>query len=137
MINDDFILDVLETSNRCGQLNNLPMSDETYLMKHQVLEIISDARRRIPELPEIKVRITEPGEKILGAARPWRRIVWITSDVFEGPYLLCTVLHELLHAVYGLGHEANCPLMCPSIRKPPISDSLLWEVFTNKAKSSD
>ena len=97
---------------------NLEMNSDTYKLRRKVIAIIYEAKRLVNTLPRIDVRITECEDRhTLGAARMLDRIIWIPKTTTGRDCLRQVVLHEILHAVYGIKHNEKCKLMCPQIVK--------------------
>lgn len=94
-------------------LKNLKMSDEVYVLRRKVIELIYEAKTLVPSLPRISVRITEDSQEVNGKARLNKNIIWIpaNSSIRNTNELRRTVFHEILHAAYGIQHKTFCKLM--------------------------
>lgn len=97
-------------------INNFKMDKDVYALRKQVMNLIYEVKNLVPNLPRIDVRIGEATAKhfgTLGVARLNQNIIWITKDAINKgtDFLRMTVLHELVHTVYGFGHDEECPLM--------------------------
>jgi len=107
--------------NYCnGKTKNLKMNDDTYKLRRQVINIIYDAKKMVFGIPRITVRITENHKSMLGCAKIKGNILWITKRAIKDytpTQLRAIVYHEILHAVYGIKHNENCPLMSSVINK--------------------
>lgn len=104
----------MKTSN--SKTKNLDMNDKVYKLRRAVMDFIYEAKE-VVDLPRITVRITEDHETMLGCARLKENILWITKRAIDSYDLRSVVYHEIAHAVYGAGHDVNCPLMKPSTDK--------------------
>ena len=114
-------------------MNNRRMNDAVYQLRHQVMNVIYQARR-VAELPRVDVRIGDSTDgTLLGVARMGANIIWIDSSMIEQrpDQVLQVVLHELCHAVWSVDHDEDCPLMCSVIRDIP--DDRAWNVFKQYA----
>lgn len=114
--------------DKSNLLTNKRMNNTVYQLKRDVINIIYDLKRLI-DLPRITVRITDSSRDCLGLARLNDNIIWIPENTFNTKYLYQVVLHEILHAVYGIEHDESCLLMCPVVKT--ISNSKALEIFLN------
>ena len=96
-------------------LHNKRMNNQVYQLKRNVINIIYDLKRYV-NLPRITVRVTDNQDNLLGRARMNDNIIWIPENTFNSKYLYQVVLHEILHAVYGIKHDNNCDLMCEYVK---------------------
>ena len=96
-------------------LHNKRINNNVYQLKRDVISIIYDLKRYV-SLPRITVRITDKHSNILGLARLKDNIIWIPDNTFNSKYLYQVVLHEILHAVYGIEHDNNCDLMSEYVK---------------------
>ena len=105
-----------------------------------VIAILYTARRWCREigitLPRVELRITEATNhehrRVLGVATLGRCEIFISESAFEQPGTLdlaATVLHEVVHAVTGFRHDAQCPLMAPTNAHQFTSEAELQRVF--------
>ena len=96
------------------KLKNKKMDSEVYKLRRKVINVIYEIKEQF-NIPRITVRIADRHDVILGVARLKDNIIWITEESITDPrYDLRTlVMHELLHAIYGIGHDKKCPLMKP------------------------
>jgi len=96
-------------------LHNKRMNNQVYQLKRNVINIIYDLKRYV-NLPRITVRVTDNQDNLLGRARMNDNIIWIPENTFNSKYLYQVVLHEILHAVYGIEHNEKCELMCKYVK---------------------
>ena len=93
---------------------NFKMNDEVYKQRRQVINVIYDLKNHGINIPRIDVRIGEDKkESVLGKGRLNDNIIWITPKALNKGenYLYHTVLHELVHTIFGYGHSRTCHLM--------------------------
>lgn len=104
------------------------MDDSTYALRRRVIDIIYEAKNELRangvQLPRIEVRIvdTDPSVTACGYAYLGANVVhiatkWATHGTDAELYHI--VLHEIVHAVTGFGHDENCYLMHPNLRSNP------------------
>tara|TARA_R100000353_G_C6466604_1_gene185378 strand:+ start:292 stop:642 length:351 start_codon:yes stop_codon:yes gene_type:complete len=109
---------------------NFKMNNEVYKIRRQVIDIIYQAKK-IADLPRIDVRVGEARHNILGIAQMGDCKIWI--DVSKSATnLLQVVLHEICHAVWGIEHDEECPLMSATAKT--ISDKTAWDCFKKYIK---
>lgn len=110
------------------KLQNKKMNNEVYKLRREAMKFIYEAKE-ITDLPRITIRIIEDESKLLGAARLGTNEVWICERaVRSSKYDLRTIVfHELLHAVYSIGHDLKCPLMKPT--HTPLSKGECHRLF--------
>lgn len=116
------------------KLNKKVMSSEVYQLRKRVMAMIYEAKRLVPSLPRVTVRITDDHASTLAIAVMERDYIEVTEravtcDDFD---LRTIVYHELLHAVYGVEHDDQCPLMRPV--HLPLSKEMAQRIFTRYAK---
>jgi hypothetical protein len=105
------------------KIKNFKMNDEVYKLRRQVINLIYEAKNFGIDLPRIDVRIgtaKKGHEQILGVGRMSDKKIWITEKAINHStnYLRHVVFHEIGHAVFGLNHREDCPLMCSELDKP-------------------
>lgn len=108
------------------------MGSETYQLRRNVINIIYGIKRMGYNIPRIEVRIVQKKEStnIMGYAYLNQNIVHIDQYWAEANQdrLVHLVLHEIVHAVTGFGHDDDCYLMNPIIPKKPDL-KLTWKAF--------
>jgi|TARA_R100001163_G_C5031034_1_gene171234 hypothetical protein len=105
------------------KIKNFKMNNEVYKLRRQVINLIYEAKNFGIDLPRIDVRIgtaKKGHEQILGVGRMSDKKIWITEKAINHStnYLRHVVFHEIGHAVFGLNHREDCPLMCSELDKP-------------------
>lgn len=125
----------MRKTTTCKFHKNLDMNKDVYALRKQVMEIIYQAKKLVPSLPRIDVRITEPKDKrILGTAIMNGCMIWISKETVKNTKILKqTVYHEILHAVYGMQHDETCPMM-KAVRTFTLSSEKCDEIFLKHTK---
>ena len=80
-------------------------------------------------IPRIDVRIGEDKScNVLGKGRLNDNIIWITPRAINKGenYLRHTVLHELIHTIYGCGHNSKCHLMKDNVTRK-MTKWVIWK----------
>jgi hypothetical protein len=117
-------------------LKNKEMNDATYQLRRKVIESIYKAKKLDPNLPRIEVKITDNHERILGQAYMSSNKIWITERAIkQAKFDVDTIVfHEIVHAVYGVGHDESCPLM-KSVHSP-LEESERNKLFMKYVKAA-
>jgi len=118
--------------DQSNMLHNKRMNNQVYQLKRDVINIIYDLKRYV-NLPRITVRITDNQDDLLGRARMNDNIIWIPENTFNSKYLYQVVLHEILHAVYGIEHNESCELMSAYVTKQ-LSKQKALDIFLGYCK---
>ena len=113
---------------KSDHLVNKRMDDGVYKLRREVMTLIYEIKTLV-DLPRVEIRITDNHPCTLGQARMRDCQIWITEGAITNSRydLRCIVYHEVLHAVYGVGHDDKCPLMHP-VHKP-ISKAECQRIF--------
>jgi len=93
---------------------NFKMDGDVYLQRCKVMSVIYAVKKSGMNIPRIDVRIGEDKNcHVLGKGRLNDNIIWITPKAINKGenYLYHTVLHELVHTIFGKGHSRTCHLM--------------------------
>ena len=118
--------------DQSNMLHNKRMNNQVYQLKRDVINIIYDLKRYV-NLPRITVRITDNQDNLLGRARMNDNVIWIPENTFNSKYLYQVVLHEILHAVYGIEHNEKCELMSAYVTKQ-LSKQKALDIFLGYCK---
>lgn len=86
-------------------------------------------------MDRVDVRITDcHREEVLGTARMNDKIIWIPAKTLNSPYLREVVYHELCHALWGIEHNNDCPLMGPAVAKKALTKKECQVIFKKYAQ---
>jgi hypothetical protein len=112
------------------KIKNNKMNKDTYAKRRKVIDLIYEAKNFGIDLPRIDVRIgtaKKGHEQVLGVGRMSDKKIWITEKAINQNtnYLRHVVFHEIGHAVFGLNHREDCPLMCSELDKPVTKQQAL------------
>ena len=125
-------------SKTAKNFTNFKMNNDVYKLRRQVLNIIYEVKNMGLKIPRIDVRIGEDKNcQVLGKANLNKNIIFITAQAInKGENVLRhTVLHELVHTIFGINHDEKCHLM-KSVQPKKIKnkDQLLglFETYYNK-----
>ncbi len=118
---------------------NKKMNSDVYAERRVVIAMIYVAKSLLRshgiEIARVDVRITEreTGRTALGMASIGGKSIWIPCDQLKMPYLYQVVLHELCHALWGIGHNKRCKLMHPNLQSD-LTPEIAEQLFVRYAK---
>ena len=124
----------MKKNKTAKNFTNFKMNDDVYKLRRQVLNIIYEVKNMGLNIPRVDVRIGEDKNcQILGKAEMSKNIIWITSQaISKGENVLRhTVLHELVHTIFGINHNEKCHLMKSVQPKTIKSKDKLLQLFKN------
>ena len=108
------------------------MDNKTYPLRREVINVLYEIKRRGFNIPRLEVRIVNGGESdFCGYAYMNENIIHIKEDYITADKNKLThiVLHEVLHAVLGIGHNNDCYLMNYCVPDGTININKTWESF--------
>ena len=111
---------------------NFKMTDEVYKLRKKVINVLYDLKNNGFDIPRIDVRIGQHKNcQVLGVARLNSNIIWITENAIDKKEneFYHTVLHELLHTIYGCEHDNKCHIMTPYQPKVVFNKNKLLTIF--------
>lgn len=116
-------------------LTNKKMSPEVYKLRREIINLIYEAKKLVPDLPRIEVRVAHNHSDCVGQAvlNAPECVIWITEDYVASKEV---VFHEIVHTAFGVGHVDGCPLMSPTCQPKPPSDKTLNKLFLKYAKAA-
>lgn len=113
---------------------NYKMSNEVYKLRRKVINVLYDLKNQGYNLPRIDVRIGQSKQcQNLALARLNGKMIWISERATEQKEneFYHTILHELLHTIYGCEHDDKCHLMCAYQPKVVHNKTKLLAIFKN------
>jgi len=114
---------------------NFKMDGDVYALRCKVMSVIYAVKKSGMNIPRVDVRIGEDKNcHVLGKGRLNDNIIWITPKAINKGenYLYHTVLHELVHTIFGKGHSRTCHLMSAYQPEVVFSKDKLIKLFKNK-----
>tara|TARA_X000001382_G_scaffold127255_1_gene114854 strand:+ start:145 stop:567 length:423 start_codon:yes stop_codon:yes gene_type:complete len=124
----------MRKSKTTKNFNNYKMTPEVYKLKRKVINILYELKDKGFNIPRIDVRIGQHKDcQVLGVARLNNNIIWITENAIDKKEneFYHTVLHELLHTIYGCEHDNKCHIMSTYQPKIVYSKNKLLKIFKN------
>jgi valyl-tRNA synthetase len=118
-------------------LKKMEMSKEVYRLRRKVIDLIREAKELVPTMPRITVRITDNHVTTLARATMKRNYIEVSERAINSSSfdLRTIVFHELVHAIWGIKHDENCPLMKPIYK--PLSKNDAKRLFLMYAKKQE
>ena len=121
-------------NDNCKEFINNEMTPETYKKKKKVVRVLYELRDLGFIIPRIDVRIGKSKHyNTLALARLNNNIMWISERAVEQTEnkFYHTILHEIIHTIYGCEHDENCHFMSTYQPKVVYSKNKLLTIFKN------
>jgi len=121
-------------NDKCKEFINNEMTPETYKKKKKVVRVLYELRDLGFIIPRIDVRIGKSKHfNTLALARLNNNIMWISERAVEQTEnkFYHTILHEIIHTIYGCEHDEKCHLMSTYQPKIVYSKNKLLTIFKN------
>ena len=121
-------------NDKCKEFINNEMTPETYKKKKKVVRVLYELRDLGFIIPRIDVRIGKSKHyNTLALARLNNNIMWISERAIEQTEnkFYHTILHEIIHTIYGCEHDEKCHLMSTYQPKVVYSKNKLLTIFKN------
>ena len=121
-------------NDNCKEFINNEMTPETYKKKKKVVRVLYELRDLGFIIPRIDVRIGKSKHyNTLALARLNNNIMWISERAGEQTEnkFYHTILHEIIHTIYGCEHDEKCHLMSTYQPKVVYSKNKLLTIFKN------
>jgi hypothetical protein len=129
-----------KNKNTKSDFKNKRMNESVYAERRVIIDLIYRVKNLLRtkgiQLPRIDVRIVDADRSkttSIGRARMRDNIIWIPADslVKYSKQQYQIVLHELLHAVWGVEHDQKCLLMHTNLQE--LTDSKAENIFLEYA----
>ena len=105
------------------------MNDETYALRRKVIDCLYEIKNRGYKMPRVEVRIVTETKGATAYAYTGQNIIhvdekWINQDI------MIRTLHEVGHAVFGLGRIDGCLMMdCGDWTRYKVNPEKIWDIF--------
>jgi len=108
----------------------LKMDDNVYALRRKVMDVLYTIKRRGYSIPRIEVRILDGSTDACAYAYLGRNIVHFNRTYMKRKNFTQIVLHEVVHASFGVGEVVGCKLMhCSKFWDNNVSESEGWKLF--------
>ena len=112
-------------------LKNKEMNSEVYKTRREVIKLVYEAKKLVPNLPRITVRIAENHHRTNAVGRMGGNIIWVTERFAAKKR---TVFHEICHAAFAQEHINGCPLMGPYFQE--VESKKIDKLFIKYARKA-
>jgi len=116
------------------------MNPEVYKQKQQIIKIIYEMKKIVPDLPRINVRVTNPSlvrPSLLGQAGMGKElIIWIPDTALTNENLRHIIYHEVLHTAFKVEHSTEDPVMSSRYVKGGAEEAVLKDRLKFYAKQA-
>jgi predicted SprT family Zn-dependent metalloprotease len=114
------------------------MNDETFALRRKVMNVLYEIKKRGFNLPRIEVRILDHTEAC-AYAYLGKNICHFNRKYMIPKYeslFVQIVLHEVIHATFGVGEVIGCRLMhCTKFWQNRPTEAEAWELFEKYYKA--
>lgn len=111
---------------------NMESSTERYSLRSKVMSVLYECKKRGYVLPRVEVRILESVDAC-AYAYLGKNIIHINANYMTKQYASLfesIILHEIVHACFGVGEVVGCQLMhCSKFWSNRPSSELSWQLF--------
>ena len=108
----------------------LKMDDNVYALRRKVMDVLYQIKRRGYSIPRIEVRIVDGSTEACAYAYLGQNIAHFNKNYINRKNFTQIVLHEVVHATFGIGEVFGCKLMhCSEFWNNNVSESEAWELF--------
>ena len=109
--------------------NMLKMDDNIYQLRRKVMNVLYEIKNRGYVIPRVEVRVVENAEAC-AYAYVGKNIVHFNKAYMNVPNFTQVVLHEVVHASFGIGEVIGCKLMhCTKFWINNIDEDSSWKLF--------
>ena len=111
----------------------LDMSKDTYNLRREVMKVLYDVKNKGYVIPRVEVRIVSQDTDACAYAYLGKNIIHVNEKYISKKYkslFTQVILHEVVHAVFGVGEVIGCKLMhCSQFWVNRPSEDIAWELF--------
>lgn len=114
----------------CRNAKMLKMDNEIYALRRKVMDVLYEIKGRGYNIPRIEVRVVSEDTEACAYAYLGRNIVHFNKLYMNSNKFTQIVLHEVVHASFGIGEVVGCKLMhCSEFWNNNICKEDAWKVF--------
>jgi hypothetical protein len=114
----------------------LKMDNEIYALRRKVMDVLYEIKGRGYDMPRIEVRVVSEDTEACAYAYLGRNIIHFNRAYMNKPNFTQIVLHEVVHATFGVGEVVGCKLMhCTNFWRNNVCESEAWRLFDMYYKS--
>lgn len=110
----------------------LKMDKDTYALRKKVMDVIYEIKNKGYNLPRIEVRIVTENTEACAYAYLGKNIVHVNKKYINNTLFTQIILHEVIHAVFGVPEVIGCQLMhCSKFWDNKVDIKTAWALFGN------
>jgi hypothetical protein len=108
----------------------LKMDDEIYQLRRKVMNVLYEIKNRGYSIPRVEVRVVSEDTEACAYAYLGKNIVHFNKKYMNVSNFTQVVLHEVIHASFGVGEVVGCKLMhCTMFWVNNIDENNAWRLF--------
>jgi hypothetical protein len=108
----------------------LKMDDEIYQLRRKVMNVLYEIKNRGYNIPRVEVRVVSEDTEACAYAYLGRNIIHFNKKYMKVSNFTQVVLHEVVHASFGVGEVVGCKLMhCTKFWVNNIDEHNAWVLF--------
>ena len=117
----------------------LKMNNNTYDLRRKVMNVLYEIKKNGYNIPRVEIRILSEETDACAYAYTGKNIVHVNKEYISDKYeYLFTqiILHEIVHAVFGIGQVKGCKLMhCEKFWDNKPTKEIAWKLFAKYYKN--
>ena len=113
----------------------LKMDDEIYQLRRKVINVLYEVKKRGYNIPRVEVRVVSEDTEACAYAYLGKNVIHFNKSYMNRDNFTQIVLHEVVHASFGVGEVIGCPLMhCSRFWVNNINEENAWKLFNKYYK---
>jgi predicted SprT family Zn-dependent metalloprotease len=108
----------------------LKMDDNIYQLRRKVMDVLYEIKNRGYNIPRVEVRVVSEDTEACAYAYLGKNIIHFNKKYMNVSNFTQVVLHEVVHASFGVGEVVGCRLMhCTEFWKNNVGNTEAWSLF--------
>jgi predicted SprT family Zn-dependent metalloprotease len=108
----------------------LKMDNDIYQLRRKVMNVLYDIKGRGYNIPRVEVRVVSEDTEACAYAYLGKNVVHFNRAYMNRANFTQIVLHEVVHASFGVGEIVGCKLMhCTEFWKNNVDEATAWKLF--------
>jgi predicted SprT family Zn-dependent metalloprotease len=115
----------------------LKMDDNIYQLRRKVMDVLYEIKNRGYNIPRVEVRVVSEDTEACAYAYLGKNIIHFNKKYMGVSNFTQVVLHEVVHASFGVGEVVGCRLMhCTEFWKNNVGNTEAWSLFDKYYKEA-
>jgi predicted SprT family Zn-dependent metalloprotease len=115
----------------------LKMDDNIYQLRRKVMDVLYEIKNRGYNIPRVEVRVVSEDTEACAYAYLGKNIIHFNKKYMGVSNFTQVVLHEVVHASFGVGEVVGCRLMhCTEFWKNNVGFTEAWSLFDKYYKEA-